>query len=118
MTVVELARRSGRVVKQEHRLRRTPGVVHASTPEHKAAAALHGWKAHLEFTGEPMRLTHEDYEAAIAAANIIPTVSDGGPPVREPIPHQAALSEHCPMAFNKATCERVWSARDAASKRS
>lgn len=53
--------------------------------EHEVASVLHGWREHEHHAGEPIKLTKEDYLAALAAA--MPTEGN-------PIPHPAAVSPH------------------------
>lgn len=55
--------------------------------QHNAAAQLHGWPQHEHHAGAPIRLTREDYELALAAA-------EAPDPAGEYEPHEAALSEH------------------------
>src|SRR5262245_51331988 len=36
--------------------------------QHESAAILHGWALHAHHAGEPMKLSRQDYEAALKAA--------------------------------------------------
>lgn len=87
-------------------------------PFHAAAEALHGWREHEHHEGEPIRLTREEYEAALKAASApITRVADdverksesfkkgtpidshkaaelGVPVITDYEPHKAALSPH------------------------
>lgn len=60
----------------------------AFTPEHLAAATLHGWKAHAHHSGKPMTLSLRDYKAALVAASKAPAG------YITPCPHAAAFSEY------------------------
>jgi hypothetical protein len=62
--------------------------------KHAAASALHGWAAHAYHQGEPLKLSKEDYEAALQAATTLKE-QDGRPTY---LPHPAALSPHLPQA--------------------
>lgn len=55
--------------------------------QHESAAMEHGWAQHAHHTGEPIKLTREDYEAALKAVT---------PEKGNPVPHAAALSPHKP----------------------
>ena len=70
------------------KLGKTPRI---KTPiwQHRSAAALHGWEQHKHDTQEPMKITEEDYQAALKAI-------EGQPPLE---PHKGALSKHCKHAF-------------------
>ncbi len=58
--------------------------------EHQGAAMLHGWAEHGHHAGAPIRLTLEDYKAALKAINNSPAK-----------PHPAALSEYCNHTFQE-----------------
>jgi hypothetical protein len=45
------------------------GRLHPQLWRHGAADALHQWALHQHHTGAEMRLTRDDYEAALAAAS-------------------------------------------------
>lgn len=55
--------------------------------QHEAASVEHGWKLHEHHEGAPIRLTREDYEAALKAVT---------PEKGNPVPHHGALSPHKP----------------------
>lgn len=59
------------------------GRPHPDRFKHGAAAALHGWDLHAYHTGEELRLSEADYDAALTAA-----MSTS----HELVPHDAALS--------------------------
>lgn len=59
------------------------------TWQHNAAAALHGWDAHAHHAGEPIRMTAKAYRNALRAAAAPDALG-------EYLPHEAALSPHCP----------------------
>lgn len=83
-TVDELARKHSQYIPAKEGC---PWLQDRYTWQHAAAAARHGWEAHRYHAGEPMRLTDEDYLAALLA------VSPETGPVAV---HLGALSEHCP----------------------
>lgn len=88
--VGDLAKKHGEIVKLKFPRRRiVPSALHA------AAAALHGWLDHRHHAGEPMRLTDDEYKAALKAATRPPRGKN------KLEPHRPALSEHCPHAFMK-----------------
>ncbi len=62
---------------------------HPSLWQHAAAAALHGWAEHAHHAGAPMRLSAEDYFAALVAASEPDTQGNYRP-------HPGALSRHAP----------------------
>lgn len=88
LTLDELADATG------NKRRLKPGLVldgvaadtHAYSPEHAAAAQLHGWTAHAHHSVEPLRLKADDYRAAIIAA----ACSDKP----KLVPHEPALAPH------------------------
>ncbi len=62
---------------------------------HSAADQLHGWSAHKLHTADPLLITRDAYEAALAAAltPVTPTDKDGKPTGAPKYrPHAAALS--------------------------
>ena len=61
--------------------------LHPSLWQHSAAAALHGWDAHVHHVGAPMQLSGEDYFAALVSAS----EPDAKGNYR---PHPGALSPH------------------------
>jgi hypothetical protein len=60
---------------------------------HEIASVLHGWPSHAHHANEPIKLSREDYEAALKAAF---------PQEGNPKPHRGALSKHHP-AFKTLT---------------
>ncbi len=82
------------------------------SPQHMAAAALHGWDKHTHHEGKPIELSADDYKAALHAAyNPVTRIVDkdgkpgavtdsheaaakGIPTVTDYEPHAAALSPH------------------------
>lgn len=89
LTIDELAEATG------NKFRLGPGLAidgrseptFAFSPEHLAAAQLHGWTLHAHHDSEPLRLIKIDYEAALDAANgTEPTLT----------PHLTACSKHSP----------------------
>lgn len=87
LTVDELAEATGRTFVRQNPKATIPNAAHA------AAAAIHGWKDHAHHTGEAMRLSLEDYEAALQAAAEPPEGK------RHLVPHAAALSPYCRISF-------------------
>ncbi len=85
LTLRECAEQTGNLKTRRKRVV-TGGVAGGKTesfsPAHKGAAALHGWRDHAQATTEPMRITLDAYQAALAAA----AKGDG-------IPHQEAVSK-------------------------
>lgn len=66
------------------------GRQHPARFKHGAAAALHGWDLHQYNTGEPMKLSRADYEAAIQAATVLDENTGA------PVPHAPARSDTLP----------------------
>ncbi len=67
------------------------------TPQHMAAAQLHGWNDHRHHAGADYAMTEEDYDAAIKAAARPVKCTDGR---SRYVPHDAACSEHA--AYKKS----------------
>jgi hypothetical protein len=80
---------------------------------HAGAEALHGWREHAHHAGEPIKLSVEDYKAALKAASepVTRVIDKDGKPTGEPVdslemankgiptitdyePHAPALSPH------------------------
>ncbi len=95
------------------RVNNEPATFDEFSPQHAAAAALHGWKEHEHHEGKPIRLSTEAYKAALHAAfnPITRALGKDGKPTGEPIdsheaaakgvptftdyePHTSALSPH------------------------
>jgi len=82
LTVDELARKHGHFIPAKRRCR---WLQDRYSWQHAAASERHGWRVHKHHAHEPMRLSDEDYLAAIGAVS--------GRAIRV---HPGALSEHCP----------------------
>lgn len=119
-TPQEWARATGRVLAEHRDVFRFNG--EPAEPlyawQHAAAAQLHGWHDHAHHEGAPIRLTKDEYEAALKASEAPVTRAldkDGKP--SEPLtpeqlknlggkrplvtdyePHPAALSKHAAVA--------------------
>ncbi len=68
---------------------RFPGRPVTASARHRAASTLHGWADHAHHAGKPMKLTREDYLAALDAAQ--KTDKHG-----KAQPHAPAVSEYSP----------------------
>jgi hypothetical protein len=86
-----LAEMTGNVAKMKNRASFLPDVRY--TPQHAAAAFLHGWLAHEKATSVEFELTLADYELALVAAHS--TCS----------PHPGALSKYAMPVSPGATPE-------------
>lgn len=75
----------------------TDQAVSLPSPQHLAAAQLHGWTAHRYHTGADFILTADDYQEALKVASGQPKKQKVGRPRLEP--HEAACSPHA--AFKK-----------------
>lgn len=96
--VSELAKRTGHTLELRGHVAGLPNPRHMVVrPDalHRAAATLHGWKAHKHHTGREMALTVEHYEKALKAAAAPPRGQ------QRLVPHKPALSRHCPHKFPK-----------------
>ncbi len=90
-----------------------PATFEEFSPQHAAAAALHGWPEHEHHEGKPIQLSSDAYKAALHAAfnPVTRAVGKDGKPTGDPIdsheaaakgvptntdyePHQPALSPH------------------------
>lgn len=68
-TLEELAKATGNYVDADRGVRiGRSSKLNPFTWEHRAAAQLHGWDAHALATTEPLKLSVEDYQAALKAA--------------------------------------------------
>jgi predicted negative regulator of RcsB-dependent stress response len=74
---------------------------HVLSSFYGATAALHGWTDHEHHAGEPMQLTAEQYDGAIAA------VKTGF------VPHGPALSMYAPETSKQALREAVEKATES-----
>lgn len=98
LTPAELAELTGNVTAARAGIR-----LNGASPEpayswqHEAASQLHGWKQHEHDAGEPLRMTRDDYEAALKAASE-PVTRNGRTDYE---PHRAALSQYAPAAKDK-----------------
>jgi len=75
------------------------GFQHRDAYKHGAASALHQWDAFAYHTGQPLRLSREDYEAALKAATTLEQVErtreDGETEtVPDYKPHAAAVGQY------------------------
>ena len=70
------------------------GRPHEDAWKHGAAGSLHGWELHRFHTGEDLKLSREDYEAALKAAFTLVPVSqnDKGLTRATYKPHEPALA--------------------------
>jgi hypothetical protein len=82
-SVRELAVMTGNVTQRKHFVRTSTAGFERSayTWQHNAAAQLHGWTLHEQHSAEPLRLTKDEYEAALKAASetVTRAVKDGKP---------------------------------------
>ena len=94
LTPMGWARRKG----QARTLKKSNGErVVLPTPQHMAAAQLHGWNDHRHHAGSDDAMVEEDYEAAIKAAMRPVKCTDGR---SRYVPHDAACSKYA--AYKKA----------------
>jgi hypothetical protein len=75
-------------------LRKVPtfagGTNEGGTPEYRAAAVLHGWTTHKLHTATPLRISTDDFKAALKASH---EADESG----NYKPHSPACSPYCPF---------------------
>ncbi len=82
-----------KTVVREAQIGSQPAAFEQFHPFHDAAAALHGWAQHEHHEGSPIRISRDDYQAALKAASapVTRALDKNGKPTGAPIDsHEAA----------------------------